>query len=106
MRGDYFTSTEADAGEYERHWAEPDDDRPSLSDLADSQDAVEVVGDLIADYRDHFPRTVDDADSYEVADLVLTFIRDAIHSDEEVATVIREALGLVRTAHLEIPPGP
>jgi len=35
MRDDYFTNTEADAGHFARHYAEPDDDCPSLSDLAD-----------------------------------------------------------------------
>jgi hypothetical protein len=32
MTEDYFTHTEADAGEWERHRAEPDDDRPTLAE--------------------------------------------------------------------------
>jgi len=39
VRDDYFTNTEADAGEFARHYAEPDDDdRPSPSDLAREYD--------------------------------------------------------------------
>jgi len=35
MTEDYFTHTEADAGRYAARFADHDDDRPSLSDLAD-----------------------------------------------------------------------
>ena len=63
MRDDYFTNAEADAGLYERQRAQDDydDDRPSLSDLAeeaqafvDAREGRAVQAGLWV-YPDHWP---------------------------------------------------
>ena len=54
MNEDYFTNTEADAGLYAARFADYDDDRPSLSDLAEPRiPEPSVFGVVEAGVRQH-----------------------------------------------------